>query len=34
VLIDYQEPALDPAIGEALDAYVAARRIEIGAADP
>jgi trimethylamine--corrinoid protein Co-methyltransferase len=33
-LIDYQEPALDPAIGEALDAYVAARRSEIGGADP
>jgi trimethylamine--corrinoid protein Co-methyltransferase len=33
-LIDYQEPALDPVIGEALDAYVAARRIEIGGADP
>lgn len=33
-LVDYQEPALDPAIGEALDAYVAARRLEIGGADP
>jgi trimethylamine--corrinoid protein Co-methyltransferase len=33
-LIEYQEPALDPAIREALDAYVAARRIEIGDADP
>ena len=33
-LIEYQEPALDPAIREALDAYVAARRIEIGGADP
>ena len=33
-LIEYQEPALDPAIREALDAYVAARRIEIGGAEP
>ncbi len=33
-LIEYQEPALDPAIREALDGYVAARRIEIGGADP
>jgi trimethylamine--corrinoid protein Co-methyltransferase len=33
-LIEHREPALDPAIREALDAYVAARRIQIGAADP
>ncbi|MGC1388946.1 MAG: trimethylamine methyltransferase family protein, partial [Steroidobacteraceae bacterium] len=33
-LIEYQEPALDPAIRDALDAYVATRRIEIGGADP
>jgi trimethylamine---corrinoid protein Co-methyltransferase len=33
-LIDYREPALDPAIGEALDEYVAARRREIGGAEP
>ncbi|MGO9633231.1 MAG: trimethylamine methyltransferase family protein [Steroidobacteraceae bacterium] len=33
-LIEYQEPALDPAIRDALDAYVATRRIEIGPADP
>jgi len=33
-LIDYREPALDPAIGAALDEYVAARRREIGGAEP
>ncbi|MBK9080925.1 MAG: trimethylamine methyltransferase family protein [Rhizobiales bacterium] len=33
-LEDYEEPALDPAIREELDAYVAKRREEIGAGDP
>ncbi len=33
-LRDYQEPVLDPAIREELDAYVARRREEIGAGEP
>ena len=33
-LAEYQEPTLDPAIAEELDAYVARRREEIGAGDP
>jgi trimethylamine--corrinoid protein Co-methyltransferase len=33
-LKDYEEPAMDPAIRDALDAYVAERRAEIGAGDP
>ena len=33
-LREYQEPALDPAIREELDAYVARRREEIGAGEP
>ena len=33
-LQEYQQPALDPAILEQLDAYVARRRIGIGAGDP
>ena len=33
-LEEYEEPALDPAIREELDAYVAKRREEIGAGDP
>jgi trimethylamine--corrinoid protein Co-methyltransferase len=33
-LAEYREPALDPAIREALDAYVDRRRIEIGAGEP
>jgi trimethylamine--corrinoid protein Co-methyltransferase len=33
-LKEYQEPAMDPAISEELDAYVARRRIEIGSDDP
>ena len=33
-LTEYQEPALDPAIAEALDAYVERRRGEIGSGDP
>jgi trimethylamine--corrinoid protein Co-methyltransferase len=31
---EYQEPALDPAIREALDAYVADRRAAIGSGEP
>jgi len=30
VLANYQLPMLDPACGEALDDYVAKRKIEIG----
>ena len=33
-LREYQEPALDPAIREELDAYVARRREDIGAGEP
>jgi trimethylamine--corrinoid protein Co-methyltransferase len=33
-LKEYEEPATDPAIREALDAYVSQRRTEIGAGDP
>jgi trimethylamine--corrinoid protein Co-methyltransferase len=33
-LKEYVEPAMDPAIREALDAYVERRRIEIGSGEP
>jgi trimethylamine--corrinoid protein Co-methyltransferase len=33
-LKEYEEPAMDPAIRESLDAYVARRRIEIGSGEP
>jgi trimethylamine--corrinoid protein Co-methyltransferase len=33
-LQEYEQPPLDPAIREALDAYVAHRRAEIGAGEP
>lgn len=33
-LKEYEEPAMDPAIREALDAYVAQRRVEIGSGEP
>ena len=33
-LSEYQEPAMDPAIREALDAYVAQRRAAIGSGEP
>jgi trimethylamine--corrinoid protein Co-methyltransferase len=33
-LKEYEEPAMDPAIREALDAYVTQRRAEIGAGEP
>jgi trimethylamine--corrinoid protein Co-methyltransferase len=33
-LKEYEEPALDPAIREALDAYTVRRRAEIGSAEP
>jgi trimethylamine--corrinoid protein Co-methyltransferase len=33
-LTEYQEPALDPAVAEALDEYVERRRGEIGSGDP
>ena len=33
-LRDYEEPAMDPAIREELDAYVARRKEEIGAGEP
>ena len=33
-LAEYEEPALDPAIAEALDEYVERRRGEIGSGDP
>ena len=33
-LAEYEEPAMDPAIREELDAYVARRREEIGSNDP
>ncbi len=33
-LVEYEEPALDPAIREELDAYVATRKEQIGTAEP
>jgi trimethylamine--corrinoid protein Co-methyltransferase len=33
-LSEYQEPAMDPAVREALDAYVAQRRAAIGSGEP
>jgi trimethylamine--corrinoid protein Co-methyltransferase len=33
-LKEYEEPALDPAIREALDAYVAQRRVDLGSGEP
>jgi trimethylamine--corrinoid protein Co-methyltransferase len=33
-LAEYEEPKLNPAIREELEAYVARRREEIGAGDP
>jgi trimethylamine--corrinoid protein Co-methyltransferase len=33
-LAEYEEPAMDPAINEALDAYVAERRAAIGGDEP
>jgi trimethylamine--corrinoid protein Co-methyltransferase len=33
-LKEYQEPAMDPGIREALDAYVAKRREQIGSEEP
>jgi trimethylamine---corrinoid protein Co-methyltransferase len=33
-LNEYEEPAMDPAVREALDAYVAKRRVEIGSGEP
>jgi trimethylamine---corrinoid protein Co-methyltransferase len=33
-LKEYEEPAMDPAVHEALDVYVAARRAEIGGGEP
>ena len=33
-LREYEEPAMDPAIHEELDAYVAKRREAIGAGEP
>ena len=33
-LRDYEQPALDPAIREELDAYIAHRREEIGSGEP
>jgi trimethylamine--corrinoid protein Co-methyltransferase len=33
-LAEYEAPAMDPAIREALDAYVVQRRAEIGSDDP
>jgi trimethylamine---corrinoid protein Co-methyltransferase len=33
-LKEYEEPALDPAIREAIDAYVAQRRAQIGSGEP
>lgn len=33
-LAEYQEPVIDPAVGEALEAYVARRKEEIGAGEP
>lgn len=33
-LAEYEQPALDPAVREALDAYVAERRSAIGSGEP
>jgi trimethylamine--corrinoid protein Co-methyltransferase len=33
-LTEYEQPAMDPAVLEALDAYVAKRREQIGAGEP
>ena len=33
-LADYQAPAMDPAVREALDAYIAVRKEEIGSGEP
>jgi trimethylamine--corrinoid protein Co-methyltransferase len=33
-LSEYEQPAMDPAVLEALDAYVAKRREQIGAGEP
>jgi len=33
-LKEYEEPAMDPAVREALDAYVTQRRAEIGSGEP
>jgi trimethylamine--corrinoid protein Co-methyltransferase len=33
-LADYEEPSIDPGIREALEDYVARRKIEIGDGDP
>jgi trimethylamine--corrinoid protein Co-methyltransferase len=33
-LTEYEQPAMDPAVLEALDAYVARRREQIGAGEP
>jgi trimethylamine--corrinoid protein Co-methyltransferase len=33
-LLEYEQPAMDPAIREALDAYVEQRRTEIGSGEP
>jgi trimethylamine---corrinoid protein Co-methyltransferase len=33
-LKEYEEPAMDPAIREAIDAYVAQRRVQIGSGEP
>jgi trimethylamine---corrinoid protein Co-methyltransferase len=33
-LAEYQQPPLDPAVREALDAYIGQRRLEIGSGDP
>jgi trimethylamine--corrinoid protein Co-methyltransferase len=33
-LRDYEAPAMDPAIRDALDAYVARRKEEIGSGEP
>jgi trimethylamine---corrinoid protein Co-methyltransferase len=33
-LKEYEEPAMEPAVHESLDAYVAQRRAEIGGGEP